>query len=114
MYDGEIYSTNYDIPEYVQAAAASPTSPSDCDEEEPKFTFEAAAYDEYRGYRPEDDPVYTYTATVDSPKEYGHYSAVVDNVETSMYKNVETVHTPYEETVNCVSLLKKTKNIVWI
>ena len=98
MYDGDIYSAYYDIPEHVQAAAAT-----DCDEEEPAFTFEAAAYDEYRGYRPEDDPVNTYVASADNKEEYGHYNAVADDVGAPTYKNVETIHVPYEESIDCVS-----------
>lgn len=101
VYDGEVYSAHYDIPEYVQAAA--PAATSDCDEEEPAFTFAAAAYDDYRGYRPEDDPVNTYVATVDSKEDYGYYNAVAENVEAPVYENVETIHVPYEETADCVS-----------
>ena len=108
MYDGGVYSANYNIPEYVQAAAGA----SDCDEDKPAFTFEAAAYDEYRGYRPEDDPVNTYVASVDGKEEYGYYNAVVDKVEAQTYNIVETIHVPYEETADCVSLVYKFYEII--
>ena len=105
MYDGEIYSTNYDIPEYDQAAAAAATPPSDCDEDkaEPTFAFAAADYDDYRGYRPEDEPANTYVATVDGQEGYGHYDAVVGKVETDPMT--------YGESVDCVCFFPEEKII---
>ena len=95
VYDGEVYASNYDIPEYDQAAvkvAAAGEDATDCDdEEEATLPLAAANYDDYRGYRPEDDPANTYVATVDSPKVYGDYEVVIDEVETTRVTYVETV-----------------------
>ena len=103
VYKGEVYANNYDIPEHDQAAAdvaaVAGKDASDCDDDKDEaaaFTFAAAEYDDYRGYRPEHEPANTYIATVDSQEGYGHYDAVVDEVDT--------VHVTYQETVDCVCI----------